>query len=273
MSKITRSSHFLERLRRNEQRGSKPRCHILTCGTAKDVAQGLTSIINDARVLVSACDSWMPMGFESTEEAQLHKAKRLIASQNDRGVLKSWWLAEPRPTSRTPTWDIASTCSIDGQSGLLLVEAKAHQDELTNEECGKRLDKGRSKANHDSIARAIAEANKGLKLATKLDWRLSLDRCYQMSNRFAWAWKLCTLEYPVALVYLGFVGATEMRGSFRENVNWQDLVRQHSAPLFPPEIWNRSISIDGVTFLPLIRTSPQSLDCVSKSDQRLRPAQ
>lgn len=31
-----------------------------------------------------------------------------------------------------------------------------------------------------------------------------------MSNRFAWAWKLATMEVPVVLVYLGFLNATEM---------------------------------------------------------------
>jgi hypothetical protein len=119
--------------------------------------------------------------------------------------LKCWWLADPRPTSATPSLDIASTCSITGRKGLLLVEAKAHKAELITEEAGKRFDKYSSAANHDSIAHAIAEANEGLALATKAEWHLSFTRCYQMSNRFAWSWKLCALGYPVVLVYLGFL--------------------------------------------------------------------
>jgi hypothetical protein len=41
-----------------------------------------------------------------------------------------------------------------------------------------------------------------------------------MSNRFSWAWKLCTLGYPIALVYLGFIDATEMPSLFRQDDDW-----------------------------------------------------
>jgi hypothetical protein len=104
------SSDLLGRLRGKEQRGSKTRCHFLTHGTTEQVARRLTSIIDDPRGWVSPSDSWMPIGFEATEEAQLHKADRLIASSDDRLALKNWWLADSKPTSRTPTWDIVSTC-------------------------------------------------------------------------------------------------------------------------------------------------------------------
>lgn len=254
-----RVAHLLGRLRRNEQRGSKPRCHFLTHGAHEEVARRLTLLVADPRVQVGAADKWMPIGFDATEEPQLHTAARLIASAKDRDSLKYWWLAEPRPTSRTPTWDIVSTCSIDGARGLLLIEGKAHYDELINETCGKRVVEGSSRANHLRIGCAIAEANEALRLATKLDWHLSSARCYQMSNRFAWAWKVCTLGYHVALVYLGFIGATEMRKPFSRDVDWHDLVKQHSAPLFPPEVWGQSMDMGGVILLPLIRTSPQLL--------------
>jgi hypothetical protein len=259
LSEITRASDLLSRLRRKEQRGSKPRCHFLTHGTNEEVAQRLTSLIAPLG-RVSASDNWMPTGFDTTEEAQLHKAGRLIASPDDRHALTTWWLADPRPTSRTPTWDIASTCLIGGQRGLLLIEAKAHQRELTNEVCGKRLGKDSSDANHRRIGCAMAEAKEGLQVATKMDWHLSSARCYQMSNRFSWAWKLCTLGYPIALVYLGFIDATEMPNPFRQADEWHKLVEDHSAPLFPSNIWGRSIDVGGVTFVPLIRTSSQPLE-------------
>ena len=258
MNETTRASVLLGRLGRKEQRGSKPRCHFLTHGTNEEVARRLTSLIA-SHGRVSPTDNWMPIGFDETEEAQLHKAERLIASQSDRDALKDWWLAHPRPTSRTPTWDIASTCLIDGRRGLLLVEAKAHHGELKSEECGKRLRNDSSEANHARIACAIAEANEGLRLATKIDWQLSSSRCYQMSNRFAWTWKLCTLGYSVALVYLGFIGATEMPCPFPQDVDWLNMVKSHSAPLFPAEIWDRNIGINDVTMVPLIRMCPQPL--------------
>ena len=259
---MCRPSGLLGRLGAKEQRGSKPRCHFLTHGTKEQVARRLTSIIDNPRGWVSPSDRWMPIGFEATEEAQLHKAESLIASSVDRLALKKWWLADPKPTSRTPTWDIVSTCSIGGKAGLLLIEAKAHQAELIAETRGKKLNKNSNEANHRSIGRAIDEANEGLQLATKMDWHLSSARCYQMSNRFAWAWKLCMLGYPVALVYLGFIGAREMPKPFSQKDDWDNLVKGHSAPLFRSEIWNRGLDINGSTFLPLIRTSLQPLQCV-----------
>src|SRR4051794_17395520 len=57
-----------------------------------------------------------------------------------------------------------------------------------------------------------------------------------MSNRFAWGWKLCTLGYSVALVYLGFVGARDMSGSFETETDWHDAVKAHSGPIFCADI-------------------------------------
>jgi len=80
-----------------------------------------------------------------------------------------------------------------------------------------------------------------------------------MSNRFAWSWKLCTLGYAVILVYLGFLDA-DMDGPFADDSQWDRLVKNHSALLFPSEMWGQTINIGTVTFLPLIRASKQSLN-------------
>src|SRR5208282_1151901 len=124
------------------------------------------------------------------------------------------WLAIDSPKSKTPNFDIASTCTIENKPGLLLTEAKAHDAELLSEAAGKRLnpDASRgSKVNHERIAAAIQSASVGLQEATSLGWQLSRDSHYQMSNRFAWAWKLTGLVFPVVLAYLGFLRAHEMK--------------------------------------------------------------
>ena len=71
----------------------------------------------------------MPEGFDQVEEAQLHQAPRLLRPQ-DCEALGDWWLAVQRADSQKQNWDIASTCTVDGHKGLLLVEAKAHPREL-----------------------------------------------------------------------------------------------------------------------------------------------
>ena len=103
------------------------------------------------------------------------------------------------------------------------------------------------------------------KVLTILYWRLQLcldptcshEHHYQMTNRFAWSWKLTELGYPVILVYLGFLEATEMRKGREQNplnshAEWEGLVKAHSQPLFPEGVWDRQWVIHGQPFVPRI---------------------
>ena len=249
---------FLQRLNAKERRGSKPRCHWLTHGSSKAVAARLSALVSPWGS-VSESDRWMPVGFEKTQEAQLDKAHRLIDSPN-RLELAKWWLPANRLRATTPNFDIASTCSIGGSEGLLLVEAKAHDEELNNERAGRRLAADATedrRASHKTIGAAIEAARIGMSKATGLEWKISRDSHYQMSNRFAWAWKLTELGIPVVLVYLGFLGANEMTDKgrpFPEHKAWEDLVRLHSEPLFPGAVWNKSWKMNEVPFVPLIKS-------------------
>ena len=77
-----------------------------------------------------------------------------------------------------------------------------------------------SRDNHIQVGAAIALANEGLAKDTELNWSLSRDLCYQMSNRFAQAWKLTSLGKPVILIYLGFIGCEEMRDRSKTAPLW-----------------------------------------------------
>lgn len=264
------------RLKKNQQRGSKPRCHLFTSGTREEVARRLTSLIEPWGEVKADNSCWMPKGFDDCEEAQLHKAEGIISAPETRNTLLNWWLAVPNATrTTTPNWDIASSCVIHGMPGILLIEAKAHDAELRNEERGKPLGVEGSKEkslnsrrNHLRIGCSIQEAAIALSDHTSLNWGLSRDRCYQMSNRFAWAWKLTELGMPVSLIYLGFLGCDEMRdGTDQRPIisqsDWQQLVEAHSQPLFPREVWNREWQIQGQSFIPLVRTCRQPLDILN----------
>jgi len=256
---------LLESLPARARRGSKPRCHWLTHGPAADVAMRLTKLASPWAV-VSAGDQWMPRGFAEPAEAQLHDAHRLIDPALA-GTLGQWWLGGIRRERRTPNFDIASTCTIEGRRGLLLVEAKAHHVELSKESAGRSLGPKPSDsriASHDSIGKAIDQAAQGLSKDTGLDCRLSRDRCYQLSNRLAWAWKLATLEVPVVLIYLGLLHADEMadRGQpLDSHADWEQAVRQHSAAVMDTRVWNTRWAISGGTALiPTIASTTVSLD-------------
>ena len=257
------TNDLLRCLKRKEQRGSKPRCHLLTHGTPEKVAARLTRLIEPwGRVNVT--DRWMPQGFTDTAEAQLGRVGNLVAPAIGRALV-NWWLAVPRG-ARIPHWDIASTCSmVEGQHGLLLIEAKAHDKELTAEEAGKKLEPNETTGqirNREQISNRMLEASAGFANSTQLEWALSIEHHYQMSNRFAWAWKLTEPGIPVVLVYLGFLNAIEMsdRGvPFCNHKSWEELVLAHSEPLFSNQIWNRQCMLHGQPFIPLIKSMEQPL--------------
>ena len=78
-----------------------------------------------------------------------------------------------------------------------------------------------------------------------------------MANRFAWSWKLTELGYPVILIYLGFLGAEEMRSGreqtpFDSHAEWDGLVKAHSDQLFPAAVWDCQWEIHGQPFVPRI---------------------
>lgn len=253
----------IQRLNANERRGSNPRCHLITTGSREHVAQRLTALIEPFGE-ISARDRWMPQGFDDVQEAQLDKAPQLLDPKVGK-QLRGWWLAAQRPNSRTPNFDIASTCTVEGKPGLLLIEAKAHDMELINETVAKKLDEDASedsRANDAKIADAIRSANDGLHVATAMKWQLSRDSHYQMSNRFAWSWKLTELGFSVILIYLGFVKAYEMKDKgqpFANAAAWEGVVREHSEVLFPAEIWNQPWRCNGRLLIPLIKAVEQPL--------------
>jgi hypothetical protein len=251
-------SILLERLKRGQRRGSKPRCHLLTHGSPDAVAARLTELV-EPFASVAPSDCWMPQGFETTVEATLPEADRLL-TEDVRRELQGWWLSVASTNPRTPNWDVASTCTIEGKPGIVLIEAKPHDQELIKEETGRKNIEvpvsGSRRRNLLRIDWAIRDASTALAENTGLTWALSRDWNYQMSNRFAWAWKLTDLGKPVVLVYLGFLGASEMGDEGNplfDAAHWETLVKRHSQALFPAEVWGQRWTCGGYPFIPLIR--------------------
>ena len=176
---------WLNQLERNRRRGSRPRCVLLMDGGREQVAGRLTRLVGpQSDVVIGGGDRWMPFGkpvqrednsWDSTpaREARLDGLTALFAPdarcRRELGdQLRKWWLAVPR-RANTPNWDVASTCTIKGQRGLLLVEAKAHSAELgESDSCGSR-----NRGNRERIRWAITEAAVGLQAATGGPWELS----------------------------------------------------------------------------------------------------
>lgn len=260
-------SDMLNSLDPKGRRGSKLRCHLLTHGTPAEVAPRLDELAGRFAA-VTPDDRWMPQGFDELEEAQLDRAPRLLDPELG-SELRRWWLGTVDSPGRTPNFDIASTCRVDGVRGLLLVEAKAHDQELIDAAAGRarRPPSDAGDATREAIGAAIREARNGLEVATALEWGIDRDSHYQLSNRVAWAWKLAMMGIPVVLVYLGFLDANEMadKGNpIGSHAEWTRLVRQHAAGVVPGAAWDRALAIGEVPLVLSIRSASQPLptDCM-----------
>ena len=255
-------------------KGSRPRCVLLMNGEREEVARRLTRLVGLADyVTVSPGDNWIPYGkpcqredgsWDKTPalEARLNQANCLVYPEK-RNQLRDWWLCHG---GNTPVWDIASTCRINGERGLILVEAKAHEKELTDPtNCGST-----NPENIEQISKAISEANCHLQaicrlqLETKHDWSLSLWGHYQLSNRFAWSWKLASLGVPVVLVYLGFLDACDMDSPsttlFNSKTEWKRVLKTYCKDKIDNACWEQRLHFNDTPFIPVIRSYNQCFD-------------
>ena len=201
--------------------------------------------------LVEATDVWRPRGFLDPKEPELCDTDEFLPPEVC-DQMPSWWLAITRG-ARTPVWDIAAICTIPGydRKGVLLVEAKAHSEELSKG--GKQPG---VEANHERIGDAIQEANSSLN-GVLAGWNLTRDSHYQLSNRFAWAWKLSQLGIPVVLVYLGFLNAKEMEDQgepFVDARQWRDCLIDHAQGIVPERAWESRLLTGQAPLIPLIRS-------------------
>ena len=238
----------------SEFKGSRRCCLSITDGTPEAVAARLTDLIQPFAVVQSSNLVYFPKGFGGPQEAKLGETEGLL-SDEQREAVTTWWLAVREHNgyrANTPNWDVASSCTIEGRRGLVLIEAKAHSNELHSD--GKP-----KKSNEDNDARirsAIAEANDALN-AVFPGWNLSAASHYQLCNRFAWAWKVASLGVPVILIYLGFLNVEEMRKQgqlFKSDSDWSNAVYQHSKDVVPRAAWRRVLEVNGTRLFPLIRS-------------------
>jgi hypothetical protein len=198
---------------------------------------------------VTVGDRYTPGGFLRPDEAKLGETKGFL-DPDERETVTRWWLAV-RGNANTPNWNLVSTCKIGGRDGLVLLEAKAHAGELKRaDRCG-----AGNQQNSERIIEAIGEASKALGNG----WSLRADRCYQLSNRFAWSWKVASLGKPVVLVYLGFLNACEMPEHFQDDAAWEHSLVEYAGGCVPPTAWNSRIMVNGTPLIPLIRPANVSV--------------
>lgn len=211
-------------------KGSKLRCLLLTSMRKEKLQESLIHIIGQEtidKLKIKFTDDFdhFPKGLANPREIELDKEKIPINGSIDYcTTLNKWWLEK---SARTPVWDLVCKAEIDGAQGLILVEAKAHNNELYKENDKTGSEKG--SANYHRIEEALKQVN-GF-----YSYKLSPDTHYQLSNRIAWSIKLASLGIPVVLIYLGCINTEEMESSISKNdslimgINdWKELVEKYS---------------------------------------------
>lgn len=241
--------------RERDFKGSRLRCLLLTSQSDTEVASVLTSLVTP-HASVTPEDHWAPRGLRDPDEGKLGETPGFLP-EGGPDALTRWWLANPG-RANTPNWDLVSTCRINDRTGLVLVEAKAHEAELGDNQCG-AVDAD----NIDRIDNALAEAMAGWNTQMP-GFVLSAKTHYQLSNRFAFAWKLATMGVPVVLVYLGFLDAKEMewgdRVLLKSQARWRDCVLDRSKGTIQQAAWDRTFDVDGTPVTVLIRSAVVAID-------------
>ena len=246
-----------------DKKGSRIRILKMTHGDRKAVIEKFNPIIKDFAT-ISENDYWMPRGLMDTNEARVEKEIGFLSAEH-REQLTNWWLASTENNPNTPNWDFISTGKIKGKEGLILIEAKAHREEFkTDGKDTSKLESERSEANHKKIGEAIEEAkNKLNEHSVHGHFDISRDKYYQLSNRFAWSWKIASMGIPVVLVYLGFLNASEMGNGqeriFKKHEDWENFFEEDSInDIVPYKVWGTEININGTPLIPLIRSIERS---------------
>jgi len=208
--------------------------------------ESLAALLPDD-VRVTADDHWMPCGHAAPKEAQLDKVGDEFLAPEIRNELAGWWLVDRR--RGTPHWDFVSTCTLGGQRGLVLMEGKARTGEVNSGKASRSRE-----PNASQIRRAVSHASRELNKSLP-GFALSDRHHFQLSNRFAWAWKLADLKVPTVLIYLGWLNATEMpKKPFTSAANWEQCVRTYATGVVPGGVWEKRLDINGTPIYPLIRS-------------------
>lgn len=244
--------------------------HVLDWTEQPTFAVDLLRLVQPVRCTVDANARWMPQGHAHPAEARLETFGPQAFPDKPTSIwqaLHDWWLVNG---GNTPNWDIALRANIEGEPGLILVEAKANVPELDNGPKAQRKDRSPgSEANDRRIRQALEEAHTALE-AEVPGVKLSCDADYQLSNRIAFTWKLASLGTPTVLVYLGFTGDKGMdasgRAMFRDADAWTSAFTSHLQTAAQPSILERRIPTTGAAMWMLARSKPVLRDSPPASD-------
>ena len=237
-------------------RGSRK--HVLDWVEHPNFTPELLELIRPITVKVTSRSTWTPQGYRWPDEARLEQwGPGRIGSEETWTELQRWWLAAPRGAN-TPNWDLAVVAEIEGEMGLVLVEAKANVPELSPHGKDQPSASENSQANHERIGAAIEQDRVALS-GQAPGLTISRDTHYQLSNRLAFTWKLAEMGIPVVLVYLGFTvdnGIRDAGEPFADDKHWQRVFEGYAGDVGAATLFEKRHQLNGAPFWLLSRSRP-----------------
>jgi hypothetical protein len=234
-------------------KGSRPRCVRLVENTQTDrhgTAGHLSRLLLDTPSEISQHDHWMPFGLPAqtrsklpntiaSGEVDLTRPNPFLTLQES-SQLATWWFGPEREghashsdESTAPTWDLVATRGSKGPwetrpRGIVLVEAKAHHEEPFSRA-------STTSGGHQAIVinEIIGAHSNIFTPSAKYD-----PAIYQLLNRFAFGLKLAEFGFEVELVFLGFLGASEMDKPFDAHDAWDKHIHKKSEDAIRGSVWN-----------------------------------
>lgn len=245
----------------NRDRGSYR--HMLDFASAHNFREVMNGFLSGTDSILAKADHRHPCGRSNKHEwteCELEDHLKRYPLPEYSGLDRRWWIAYK---GSRPTWDLVSHIEVDGKPGLLLVEAKAHFDEMDekNTKSPADLKNERSVANDLSIRLRLAESNLALTQMGLGEFHLSADHDYQLSNRVAYLHKIASDGVPAVLMYLGWIESPDwLTDAFPDSSAWERAVKTHFTRVGPAEfIGSKRRSKTGASFQMIVRSAAPSV--------------
>lgn len=237
-------------------RGSRK--HVLDLVCSPGFASTLDGLLDGTTFRVAADRHCRPVGRSCSSDWNEYRVedylRRHPLSPQGPFLDRTWWISHQ---GNRPNWDLICRITDGTRDGLLLVEAKAHEDEIVEQNKKSQPDPANphSVANDRQIRQVLQQTNSAMAQLGFGAFGLSADHHYQLSNRIAYAYKLATLGLPVVLMYLGFVGDRYFPNDWlRSPDHWQRLVGGYLQGVVPQGFPNRHVTIGSGSLVMIVRS-------------------
>ena len=179
-------------------------------------------------VIGASAVEWLDYPFDPSNRWQDGEWKGVEFLEPENAARQAWATFWPQ-RGNPPNWDAIGRAQIGGRWEWLLVEAKAHLNELRSD-CQASEAGGRP-----MIRSALDRVKAALGASTEADW---LNGYYQYANRLAVLWHLMEHREPARLLFVYFTGDRFPNAGFacpEDEEGWREALIGRSSKLGLPD--------------------------------------